>query len=108
MTNTTAPTYSPYLAAKKVNAQLKEMGITKTLPPQMLYNYVGKGYIKSVVVDGKKRVTDEALAEWFVKYVAKLQGKTVTVTVTEADIIEADNDGTVGEWTEPATTDETE
>jgi hypothetical protein len=98
-TMTTTETMTPYKAAALVNAQLKEQGFEKQLPPQMLYTYVSKGYIKSVEVDGKKRVTHEALTEWFVGYVAKLQGKvTVTVTAEELDSIEADNDGTVGEW----------
>jgi hypothetical protein len=70
----TTNTMTPYAAATLINAQLKEMGFEKKLPPQMLYTYVGKGYIKSVEVDGKKRVTNEALATWFVGYVNKLNG----------------------------------
>jgi hypothetical protein len=75
MTNT----MTPYAAAKQVNNQLAELGIEKVLPPQMIYTYVTKGYIKSVTVDGKKRVTAEALATWFVGYVNKTTKK-VTAT----------------------------
>jgi hypothetical protein len=104
---TTMTTMTPYKAATLVNAQLKEQGFEKQLPPQLLYTYVSKGYIESVEVDGKKRVTQEALTKWYVGYVAKLQGKvTVTVTAEELDSVEADNDGTVGEWT--VTEDEAE
>lgn len=71
MSEKTAPTFSPYEAAKKVNAFLKEQGIEKVLPPQMFYTYTAKGYIESVVVGGKRRVTDDALATWTTKYVAK-------------------------------------
>lgn len=79
MSNTTTqtiPTYSPYQCAKAVNEQLAEAGVDKTLPPQMFYTYVNKQYIKSFVDEsGKKRVTHEALAEWFVKYCTKNQIK---------------------------------
>jgi len=98
--NTDTDLLSPYQCAKVVNAQLKDLGIEKVLPPQMFYTYTSptKNYIASVTVDGKRKVSRDVLAAWFVSYVNKLQGK-VTVTVTEQDIVEADNDGTVGEWT---------
>lgn len=69
---TTETTMTPYKAHKWVNDQLKELGIEKKVPPQMLYTYVTKGYIKSHVVDGKKRVTNQQLADWFAGYVTKL------------------------------------
>jgi len=93
-------TMTPYKAAREVNTQLAELGIEKELPPQMLYTYVTKGYIKSVEVDGKKRVTAEALAEWFVSYVTKLQGKVTVERVEDDGEVIPDNDGTEGEWTE--------
>jgi hypothetical protein len=95
------PTMTPYAAAKLVNQQLQDMGLEKTLPPQMLYTYVSKGYIKSNVVDGKKRVTNQQLADWFAGYVTKLTKGTTTVAV-QVDEVVAEDDGTIGEWTEPA------
>jgi hypothetical protein len=80
-TNTTEPTMTPYKAATLVNAQLSEMGIEKKLPPQMLYTYVSKGYIKSVEVDGRKRVTHQALADWFAGYVTKATKVQVTKAI---------------------------
>lgn len=79
---------TPYAAAKIVNATLKENGIEKAVPPQMLYTYTNKGFIKSVIVDGKKRVTDEGLQEWLTKYVNKLKGVEVTEATTETDVDE--------------------
>jgi hypothetical protein len=89
---------TPYAASKIVNATLKTEGLDKKVPPQMIYSYVSKGYIKSVDVDGKKRVTEETLQEWLVKYVAKLSNK-VETEIVETEIV-PDDDGTVGEWTE--------
>jgi len=76
MSNTSA-TMTPYAAAKIVNAMLAEAGVEKTLPPQMFYTYVKKGYIAST--DG--RVTVEALAEWAEKYIAK---QTATLPTQDA------------------------
>jgi hypothetical protein len=64
-------TYSPYKCARVVNDQFVEMGIEKSLPPQMFYTYVSKGYIRSFEKDGKKFVKQSDLTEWFVKYVSK-------------------------------------
>jgi len=88
----TEPTMTPYAAAKLVNQQLADMGVEKVLPPQMLYTYVNKGYIKSVEVGGKKKVTHQALADWFAGYVNKTTKATTTIEIV------ADEDGTVGEW----------
>jgi hypothetical protein len=40
-------TLTPYACAKIANETIKERGFEKELPPQMFYNYVSKGYIKS-------------------------------------------------------------
>jgi len=93
-------TMTPYAAAKLVNEQLKDMGIERVLPPQMLYTYVNKGYITATVVEGKKRVTHEDLATWFAKYVTKTYPTKVEVTA-EVEVVHED-DGTIGEWTEDA------
>lgn len=79
---------TPYKASKIVNATLTKEGIKKEIPPQMIYNYVGKGYIKSELVDGKKRVTEEGLNEWLLGYVNKLLGKTSTIEETDSNIDE--------------------
>lgn len=62
---------TPYAAAKIVNTELENLHIEKTLPPQMIYQYVTKGYIPSVLVEGKKRIKEEDLRTWFVTYVQK-------------------------------------
>jgi hypothetical protein len=64
-------TMTPYAAAKIVNAKLAELKIDKELPPQMLYNYTSKDYIDNIVVEGKKRITNEGLNKWLVGYVKK-------------------------------------
>ena len=43
----------------------------RNLPTQMGYNYVSKGMIPSVVVDGKKFVRPEDAAAWLSKYYEK-------------------------------------
>jgi hypothetical protein len=91
----TTATLSPYACAKIVNAELAKLNIDKVLPPQMFYTYVAKNKIKST----NKKVALEDLQTWFVGYVNKLQGKTVAETTTTEEVV-ADNDGTVGEWTE--------
>jgi hypothetical protein len=70
--------YTPYAAHIIVNAALKEAGLDKAIPPQMMYNYttarINKGktpLIEAIVVDGKVFITEEALAKWTAKYVAK-------------------------------------
>jgi hypothetical protein len=59
--------YTPYKAAKVVNAQLKDLGIEKVLPPQMFYTYVAKGFIPST----DKMISEEDLRDWFLKYYNK-------------------------------------
>jgi hypothetical protein len=66
---------TPYAAAKFVNAQLKEAGLSKAIPPQMMYNYttarVRAGKAPFVTWDEENGVDREALATWTDKYVAK-------------------------------------
>ncbi len=67
--------FTPYAAAKVVNAALAEAGLSKQIPPQMMYNYTtarvraGKAPFIALNEDGK--IEPEALAEWLDKYVAK-------------------------------------
>lgn len=91
----TTATLTPYACAKIVNAELEKLGINKQLPPQMLYTYVSKGYIKST----EKKVALEDLQEWFVGYVTKLAGKKAEPAAKAEEVI-ADNDGTIAEWSE--------
>lgn len=63
---------SPYVAAKIVNTMLKNVGINTTIPPQMMYNYVKNGILKSYVAsDGRTYVERERFTEWSEAYVAK-------------------------------------
>jgi hypothetical protein len=69
---TTPPVYSPYQCAKAVNEMFADANIDKVLPPQMFYTYTKKGYIPSHIDEqGKKKVTHQNLADWFVRYCTK-------------------------------------
>lgn len=105
-TETTTPAtatghLTPYGCAKIVNDQLKLDGIKdaageqKKLPPQMFYTYIKKGYIPSQ--DKKVAIVD--LQKWYQAYVEKQRNKVSAESKTE-EVVVADNDGTVGEWTE--------
>jgi len=62
---------SPYACAKVINPELEALGLP-TLPPQMFYQYVSKGYIKSfIAADGKRKVSELELAKWFEGYLTK-------------------------------------
>lgn len=67
--------YSPYAAAKYVNAELEAAGISKKIPPQMMYNYTvarlkmnKEPFIK---YDAKKGIDEKSLNEWTKKYILK-------------------------------------
>jgi hypothetical protein len=70
---------SPYAAAKVVNAKLKEAGIDKVVPPQMMYNYTtsrinaGKEPFIKFTLEGGVDAKD--LDRWTKAYIAKLQAK---------------------------------
>jgi len=86
---------TPYAAAKIVNEILTEVGI-KNIPPQMVYNYVGKGYIASTEIAGKKKVSIEDLQVWIEKYLAK-KGIVIEKTeeVSEEEQAELDEDAKI-------------
>lgn len=63
-----------YEVAKKVNQLLTGAGL-KAIPAQMVYNYMGKGYIRTVEVNGQSLVTVEDAAAWADKYVSKRLAK---------------------------------
>jgi len=75
--------YTPYKCAKIVNEILKERNIERSLPPQMFYNYVSKGYIPST----DKKVAHDELMKWFEGYFNKNILK-VTETPNEDNIDE--------------------
>ena len=54
---TTTTTVSPIQVAKDADVR-----------PQMVYNYIKKGYIEHVIEDGKIRVPAEVASEWVEKY----------------------------------------
>jgi hypothetical protein len=58
---------TPYGAAQLINQTLRTMGSEKVIRPQMVYNYVKKGYIPS----SEGRVSYEDLMDWFQKYCEK-------------------------------------
>ena|SRR2546423_864950 len=97
----TSELYTPYQCAKLVNKWFEEKEIDKTLPPQMFYTYVNKGYIKSQPVDRGTRtfqmVSAENLATWFAGYLEKQErlatekaAKLQKAEVVEAEVTEAE------------------
>lgn len=94
---------SPYGAAKVINGWLEMDGINKKLPPQMVYSYVSKGYIKSVEMpEGAKcrrMITGDQLKEWYDRYVGKTVEEVVEVEETienlEVDGVPIDDEQTV-------------
>jgi hypothetical protein len=63
-----------YKVAKRVNAALKLAGL-KEIPPQMVYQYIAKGYIESYDENGQNLVEMAAADAWIAKYVAKRHEK---------------------------------
>jgi hypothetical protein len=74
--------YTPYQMAGVVNSLLSSLADGKEIPPQMVYQYVTKGYIKGerTTVTMKKGKTETrqgwtvsraSALEWTKKYVAK-------------------------------------
>jgi hypothetical protein len=99
MASTTPQSLTAFAAAKIVNAALIEAGLTKQIPPQMVYNYttarVRKGQkplipTVQVKVDGKDttHVQVEGLTAWIKRYVAKqvaIAGALATIEAEEAE-----------------------
>lgn len=59
-----------YRLAKKVNEVLEHFEL-KSIPPQMVYNYIKKGFIPTTEVNGQALVTNEDAVTWVHKYVSK-------------------------------------
>jgi hypothetical protein len=77
---------SPYKAAKLVNEILDAHDLA-SIPPQMVYNYVRKGYILStqdakgkILVDEMDFENEKGFGSWMKKY---LEGKGVVVESDE-------------------------
>lgn len=84
---------SAYTAAKAVNAVLvekeiletspksKNFGNIKVLPPQMFYNYttarINDGKEPLIECDENGKIVVESLEAWLVKYLVKLENRTV-------------------------------
>lgn len=66
---------TPYAAAKIVNAALAEAGLTKAIPPQMMYNYttgrLNKGKVPYIPVDADGKITVADLQVWLTAYLGK-------------------------------------
>ena len=59
-----------YELAKFVNEMLTARGL-KTIPPQMVYNYMKKQYIKTTDIGGQALVSESDAEAFAEKYVAK-------------------------------------
>ena len=80
-------TLTGWRVADILNEKLTKRGI-KNIPPQMIYQYISKGYIKSVVVGQKngkdvRRVTIEEAHRYIKSY---LNGEK-NVTVSKAQLM---------------------
>jgi hypothetical protein len=84
----TVQTITGYAAAKLVNHALAEAGVDKKIPPQMIYTYLRKGYIKS----HNGLVVTESFAEWLQAYVTKAQAKAAAVVPEPSDPEQAEFD----------------
>jgi len=64
-----------YKLAKKVNQELEAHGL-KAIPPQMVYQYIAKGYIPSHVdSNGQRLVAESDAYEWMDSYVERRTAK---------------------------------
>jgi hypothetical protein len=59
-----------YKMTKMVNQVLQDNGL-KTIPAQMVYQYISKGWIPSQDVNGQKLVTEQDAQEWTTRYVTR-------------------------------------
>lgn len=57
--------------AKNVTNEILEALGFDPIPPQMVYNYMTKGYIAVTFVQGRKFVSNDDLTTWLKKYVAR-------------------------------------
>ncbi|MGA2412775.1 MAG: hypothetical protein ABSG46_20625 [Candidatus Binataceae bacterium] len=60
-------TISPYRAAQLVNEMFRELGLTKQIPPQMIYTYVRKGYITAT----DRRIDRQSFETWARPYIER-------------------------------------
>lgn len=58
-----------YVTGYKLHKMLKESGFERR--PQMIYNYISKGLIKSEVVEGQRLVRLDIAKLWIEKFVKK-------------------------------------
>jgi hypothetical protein len=56
-------TLTGYKVAKLTNQALADQGLAP-IPPQMVYTYIRKGYIRSVVIGGQRLVTRRDANKW--------------------------------------------
>jgi hypothetical protein len=62
--------FTGYQLTKMINTELEKYGI-KSIPPQMIYNYMKKKYIPTVVIDNQVVVNHDDGIEFMNKYVQK-------------------------------------
>lgn len=63
-----------YRFTKRINECLEAENL-KAIPPQMVYQYLSKGWIPFADVDGQRLVDEEAAEEWLDKYLEKRLAK---------------------------------
>lgn len=63
-----------YAATKIVNVRLTEHSL-KTIPAQMIYQYMSKNMIATVTVSGSKYIERDVFDAWCEKYIGKKLSK---------------------------------
>lgn len=63
-----------YKLAKLTNEVLDNFEM-KNIPAQMIYNYLSKKLIASVVIDDQRVVSNEVASKWVAKYITKKLSK---------------------------------
>jgi hypothetical protein len=84
MSDSITTTLTGYRAAQLANEALASVGLDKTLPPQMFYNYtsarINKGKKPLIACDENGHITQDGFSEWLQAYVLKAVEKSQTVS----------------------------
>jgi len=63
---------SGYKLSKLVNEGIRELGVGKDIPSQMIYNYIKNGMIRvKVNEEGKKVIEKKEVERWMKKYLKR-------------------------------------
>jgi hypothetical protein len=87
----TIKSVTPYAAHKIVNQALKQAGLTKVIPPQMMYNYtsgrINKGKTPYIECDKQGLVLLTSLESWLEGYLIKQGAKVAKASDQQGDTV---------------------